>query len=373
MAKKLYFRIRSVIARYIPLPALAAYIFFIAAGIIHIISVNSRSFSDFFNRYISSVVRAALAKATNVFPFSISETIIMFLPVIIVLLVFGSFVSLKKGNTASVRYIASLAAVVTLFYTLFVFSFAAAYHGSTLEAKLGIERKAVSAEELYATASILLEKAEELTDDVNFKYAGKSVMPYDLDKMNALLNDAYEKVYEKYNFISEFRSNIKYIVLSEPMTYTHISGVYTFYTGEANLNINFPDYTLPYTAAHELSHQRGIAREDEANFMAFLVCLESDDPYIRYSGYINLFEYVFSALYKASPDMYYDILDRMNLRIRYELISYSEFFDKYRQTVVSEVSGAVNDTFLKAQGQKEGTKSYGRVVDLAVAYYLNEV
>ena len=119
-------------------------------------------------------------------------------------------------------------------------------------------------------------------------------------------------------------------MLSELMSYTHITGVYTFFTGEANINVAFPDYTIPYTAAHELAHQRGIAREDEANFVAFLVCNESDDPYIRYSAYLNLYEYVASSLYSADPELYFDVRYTIPLDIRREMAAYSDFFEKYR-------------------------------------------
>ena len=144
--------------------------------------------------------------------------------------------------------------------------------------------------------------------------------------------------------------------------------MYSFFTGEANINVAFPDYTIPFTAAHELSHQRGIAREDEANFMAFLVCIDSDDAYIRYSGYLNLLEYVLSALYSASPVLYYSVIETVSPEIRAEMQAYSKFFEKYRNSTASKVSETVNNTSLILQGT-EGTKSYGMVVDLAVAYY----
>ena len=99
------------------------------------------------------------------------------------------------------------------------------------------------------------------------------------------------------------------------------------------------------------------------------MCASSEDAYIRYSGYQNLFEYVTAALYRANPDYYYEVIAETDLRIRYEMSAYSKFFDKYRESTVSEVSGAINDTYLKAQGQEAGSKSYGRVVDLAVAYF----
>ena len=81
-----------------------------------------------------------------------------------------------------------------------------------------------------------------------------------------------------------------------------------------------------------------------------------------------MYEYVRNSLYSASADMYKDVNDRLSLNVKYELYSYSKFFDKYRKNVVANVSEVVNDTYLKIQGTP-GTKSYGMVTDLAVAYY----
>ena len=161
-------------------------------------------------------------------------------------------------------------------------------------------------------------------------------------------------------------------MLSELMNYTHITGVYSYFTGEANIDIAFPDYTIPFTAAHELAHQRGIAREDEANFIAFLVCTESDDPYIRYSGYLYVYNYVASALYKTDYELYKSAYFSLPEDIRLEKIAYSKFFDKYRDSVASNVSETVNNTFLTIQGTA-GTISYDMVTDLAVRYYYNTI
>ena len=99
------------------------------------------------------------------------------------------------------------------------------------------------------------ESAEELADNVTFINGGASVMPYTMFEMNDKLNEAYSSFCVKNDFVQKMDTKIKQISVSKLMTYTHIAGVYTYYTGEANLNTNFPSYTLPYTAAHELSHR----------------------------------------------------------------------------------------------------------------------
>ena len=193
-------------------------------------------------------------------------------------------------------------------------------------------------------------------------------MPYSFKEMNDKLIEAYDLFSENHDFINNFYSRLKPVMLSEAMSYAHITGIYTFFTGESNLNISFPDYTIPYTAAHELAHQRGIAREDEANMMAFLVCIESDDAYIRYCAYVNMYEYVANALYKADKELYREVYAELDRSVYNEQIAYSKFFKKYSQSVTSQVSGAVNNAYLQSQGT-DGKKSYGMVVDLAVAYF----
>ncbi len=337
---------------------------------LYIAFLVSPSFSDLFNRSVSPIVRGALSYLTGWIPFSLAEYLLLILPLILFLLI---RLGIKKYSDCwrdVLIFCATVLSVASLIFSSFVLGFAPAYRGTPLEEKLELDRRAVSAEELYETAHILAEAVN--TEALNVGYSNAtdfSVMPYGFLEMNDKLMDAYATTADRYDFVGHLRSRLKPVMLSRPMSYTHITGIYTFFTGEANLNVDFPDYTLPFTAAHELSHQRGIAREDEANFMAFLVCLASDDPYIRYSGYLNLYEYVASALYSASPELYWKANAILSPSVKAEMNAYSDFFDRYRDSVASEVSETVNNATLVLHGT-EGVKSYGMVVELAVAYYL---
>ena len=340
------------------------------SAVLYVIFLFSESFADFFNRYISSVIRAILAYATSWIPFSLAEFILIVSPLILFAVIrYG----LKKyANTWKdvFIYCCSMVSVIALLLSIFIMGFAPAYRGTTLDKKLGIERRDVSAEELYATAEILTEKIKEEYSSVYYnEITDFSVMPYDFGEMNDKLLEAYDRICDKYSFVQNLHSRVKPIMLSEPLSYTHITGIYSFFTGEANININFPDYSIPFTAAHELAHQRGIAREDEANFMAFLVCIEADSAYIRYSGYVQLYEYVLSSLADADRAAYIKNWNSVPEPVRKEMAAFGIFFKKYQNSKVSEVTDKVNDKFLTSQGTA-GTKSYGMVVDLAVAYYL---
>lgn len=351
--------------------------FFIASAAIlvlgvavKLIAVNNAVFADFWQSRVAVYPRAALAYMTNIFPFSIAESVILCSPLIIAAAVYAGSNGKTDTWTSTLRYTFDLVAVAALLFSAFLLNFSAGYHTTSLDKRLDIDRSKVSVQELCDTADRLLEGVDGCIDDVDFVYGEGSIMPYDLKTLNGKLNEAYKKACEKYPFISNFYSSPKPVALSEPWTYTHIAGVYTFFTGEANININFPDYTLPYTAAHEMAHQRGISREEEANFVAFLVCMESDDPFIKYSAYANAFEYVASSLNGADRDAYKELyLSRVPQMLKNEMSAYNAFFEKYKENVAATVAGKVNDTHLKMQGEEAGEKSYGLVVDLLVAYY----
>lgn len=329
----------------------------------------SPAFADFFNRWISQPLRIVLATVTSPLPFSLAEALLLFSPVALGLLVVYAVRNCTDSWRAVGVYLLRVLSFVCLFFIVFVLVFNAGYFGATLEdeSKLDLERATVSADELYTTAVHLTEHIMRESRAVRYKYQDFSVMPYTLETLNAKLLDAYDDFCAEHHFMTNFDSRVKPVMLSVPMSYTHVTGVYSYFTGEANLNVDFPDYTIPFTAAHELAHQRGIAREDEANFIAYLVCIGSDDAYIRYSGYLNMYEYVANALYLADDELYFETRSALPDAVRYEQRAYSAFFDRYRDSVASEVSGTVNDTYLKLQGT-QGTKSYGLVVDLAVAY-----
>ncbi len=355
--------------RKLPLAVKIIYLIFAVSAVLNLFFWISPAFSDFFNHFISPVVRAILAFSTNLLPCSLAELMLLLLPVAL-FLVFRFGVCRYSGSWRDVgRFCVCLGAVAALVLSLFTFGLAPAYRGTPLDERLGLERRGVSKEDLYETAMILAEKINGEAAVLSYGKDGFCRMPYSFGEMNDYLLEAYETAADRYGVTDRLYSRLKPVMLSKPMSYTHITGVYTFFTGEANLNVYFPDYTLPYTAAHELAHQRGIAREDEANFVAFLVCEGSEHAYIRYSGYLNLYEYVVSELYSVSPELYWEVQNTLASTVRGELNAFSDFFDEFRDSVAGDVSGAVNDAFLTLHGT-EGIRSYGMVVDLAVAYFI---
>ena len=353
------------------LPLYAWVLFGIAALslMIYIIAVISPAFAAGFNGSVGAFVRRVLAALTSLLPFSLAEILIYSIPLILIAV--GIYAWRRHCDTwgQMLRYLLSLVSVISILFSLFVFSFGTGYHTETLDRRMGLTVGAVTAEDLRQTAESLVAAIAVNAAEVTFREDGFSVMPYELDVMTEKLLEAYGAVCVDYPFIQSLNSRIKPVLASKAMSHTHITGVYTYYTGEANVNTHFPDYTLPFTAAHELAHQRGIARENEANFVAFLVSRAARDPYIRYCAYLNMYEYVANALYIADPEAYRAVSATLPETVKGELRAYAAFFAEFSDSAIADVSNAVNDTYLKLNGNEAGTASYGLVVELAVAYH----
>lgn len=357
------------IKRNIPIPAMILYGMAILSLLIHVLGICFTGFADFFSVHIAGFFRMLLAKISGLYHFSLAEILIICLPLVFIGIVVTVIRYAKQEDTTKInRFFAGAFAVVSLFYTTFVFTYGMGYRGYTLDQKLGLDMDDVSVEDLKITGEYLAEKVNETAPEVFFSYGGSSIMPYNFETLSQKMNAAYGSCAEKYSFLNHFESRVKPMLLAKGMSYIHMLGMYTYYTGEANINTEFPDYATPFTVAHEMAHQRGIARENEANFMAFLVCTASDDPYIRYSGYLNMYEYVQSALYSADKKEYNRVHSKLCMEAKYDMESYRTFFLQYKDSSAANVADKLNDAFLKGNGQNEGTRSYGLVVDLAVAY-----
>ena len=271
------------------------------------------------------------------------------------------------------KQVFNLLGLIACLLSLFLINFSIAYDVTPLEKKLDLDSTAITADNLYDASEYVMTQLEWLDVEIVRDENGAAVMPYSFSELTRKINIAYDNLYGEYRFLSPLYAGAKQIALSIPMTYTHIAGVYTFFTGEANINTNYPPYVVAFTTAHEMAHQRGIAPEDEANFVAFLACTTSDDPFLRYCGYAQILEYIGNSLYATDSSRFEDLLYFYPEGVLAEYVAYSNMFKEYSHSKAADVSSAVNDVYLKSQGQTDGTNSYDLVTELATAYILKNI
>ena len=353
--------------KYIPVFAKASFLLLALSYIVYLVAIRVASVADKINSTVSVWVRHVLANATVWLPFSFFELLIILSPAILVLLI-AAFLKRGKAVRQRVRSIVSLLAVISLIFTSYIYTLGIGYHTTPIADRIGIEdRRDISTEELYRTVLILIDEVNALAPVVDFS-DGETRMPYSVDELSERLVSAYDTLLVEYPILTNYSSRVKPVYFSTVMSDLGITGIYSFFTGEANINVEYPDYYVPFTAAHEMAHQRGVCRENEANFVAFLTTISSDDEYVRYSGYLYTYEYLASALYRADPELYFAAREQLDERALADMRAASAVYSKHKDSILGKINDRLNDAYLKANGT-DGVVSYGYVTRLVVSYY----
>ena len=352
------------------LPSISVSLFFVVAAlVIDSIARGNSAFAAWINSVPGAALRYIFASVTDVLPFSLAEVLLLLVPLALVIVIILAVKALRRPTLAAGLF-SALAVTASTLFLWYVISFGAGYKAPSLSTYLPIEDTEVTADNLYETLLILKTEAEKLLPEIEYSESGASVYERDIEEVSAEICIAYDRLISEYESLPIMRmyTDAKPVFLSKGMSDFEILGVYTFFTGESNVNVHYPDYTLPFTLAHEFAHQRGISRENEANFIAFLVFTRSDDPYVRYSGYVNMYEYIASSLSRTDRDMFREVYLDTDKRIRGEIVAYNEFYQANKNELLAKLSDLVNDSYLKLQGT-EGIVSYGLVTKLCIGYY----
>lgn len=340
-----------------------------------VLSYISENFSEGYTRTVGNFLRNVTAKISGIVPFSIIEFIIVFGICFLIFSVYKAISDHIRKVPYEKRFDIIFNRAVALFFlvsfSLYNLTFAACSGRYPLEKNMGLYRASLSHNELMDFAQTVVYELNDCVMEMDFRATpeGSSCMPYSYTELNQKLNKLYREYSENNKFVAGFSSKVKRVALSKLMTYTHISGVYVPFTGEVNVNTNYPHYVTAFTYAHEMAHQRGIAREDEANFVAFCVMYESGDSYLKYSALLQLFDYITNAVYMENPDDFISLYSLCDKRILREEIAYADFFDTYRDSSASSIFGAVNDASIKLRGDSDGEKSYDMMIELAASYF----
>lgn len=146
------------------------------------------------------------------------------------------------------------------------------------------------------------------------------------------------------------------------------AGVYIPFSGEGHIDPGLHHLQLPFVMAHEMSHAYGIGGEGDCNFLAYLSCISSNNPYLKYVGYLYYWRYIAPDYRAYRPEEYKEIWANLPEGIKNDLRAIRKEMDKYPD-ILPAVRDAAYNTYLKAQGIDDGIKNYDRVTMLAHAWH----
>lgn len=276
----------------------------------------------------------------------------------------------KERRGAALReWAATAVACLSVGVFIFALNCGPNYHRYTFTRYSGLEVRDSSREELAALCAQLTARANELAGQVQRDASGEMMLSKNVYETAKDARAAYAELARVYPVLAVgAKTTPKPVTLSLLLSYARITGIFSAYTYEANVNVHTNDYTIPATMCHELTHVAGFMREDEANFIAYLASRGSQNPDFAYSGTLHAFTYVSNALYSEDRDLWKSVVEQLDQRVWLDLRSSGKYWRRF-ETKFGDFSEKVNDTYLKVNSQQDGIKSYGRMIDLLLAEY----
>jgi low affinity Fe/Cu permease len=145
------------------------------------------------------------------------------------------------------------------------------------------------------------------------------------------------------------------------------AGIYIPHAFEGHIDGGLLEIEHPFTIAHEMSHAYGITGEGDCNFMAYIACASSDDPYFKYSAYLDYSLYLLRDVYRTNKEKHKAFQTLLHPGYKADIRAIIINGDKYPD-IFPAVRDFMYDNYLKSQGIKDGIKNYSRIIQMVINY-----
>ncbi|HHY83198.1 MAG TPA: DUF3810 domain-containing protein [Clostridiales bacterium] len=345
----------------------------------YLLNSLSRSNSLLTEKYYSSgiyrVISWFMANLTGWLPFSLAELLLPVLAVSAICCIIAwivKFIRKKKYRWIMIRNgILNVLLAASVIYFYFIIAWGLNYNRQTLADNLGYEVRPSSLKELVQMTEELLEETNQLREKVQEDDRGVMVPFGGEEGAFSRALEGYKAAAEHFPGFDGVYGRPKPLLFSSVIAYTNIWGIYSPFTAEPNVNMKIPSPMLISTMMHEFAHQLGFAREDEANYISYMTCTLHPDVDFQYSGSLLALNHSMNAVYGQDKEAYKELYKKLSDKVKRDLAENAKYHAKY-DGPVSETFSKTNDAYLKANNQKDGERSYGRMVDLLLAKYRHE-
>lgn len=373
--------------------------------LLNVIAWNSTAFCDAYIAYIFPVWVNTYGRLTGLFPFSVGEWLLVAgVILVIVAVVLGivwvgvsvfKITRLQKLIKAYYHFFVWVVLIVCVIMTLNCFvlyhasTFSQKYFGEDTKESTEVDSLEYGIEDVLKIYNLVVEQCNTLcqqverAEDGTILYHGVNSNGEAVDMEDKAV-EAMQHLGKTYPQLDGYYPRPKPMMFSDFMCQQYMCGYYFPFSMEANYNDVMYIMNKPASMCHELAHLRGYIYEDEANFISYLACVESDDVTFQYAGYLSVLNYLINDLYKAyqtNPQAYAAAVEEVEPVPLYSIVQIDNVFVTDEEwdringkavidtETVDEVSDTFTDTTLKLNGVSDGMLSYSRVVKLLLQYY----
>lgn len=250
-----------------------------------------------------------------------------------------------------------------LLYIIFNVLWGLNYNRQGVHSQIGFERESYSKEDLAYINELLLGEVNNSkaalmrrnTDDLSAK------------TLTARTGNVFAQAAQKYPFLRYAYPSVKPSLFNFIGNYFGFSGYYNPFTGEAQVNTDIPLFLQPYVYCHEIAHQLGYARENEANFAGYIAATASGDPSFVYAAYFDIFLYANRNLYRMDSVAAKHFLTLLHPAVKTDIDVLKAYYSKY-ENPVEPLFRWVYGKYLEVNDQPLGMMTYSEVVADVIAW-----
>lgn len=238
------------------------------------------------------------------------------------------------------------------------------YNRLGIHYQLDFERGRYSKEDLVLLNELLLEQVNQCKESVIRGGNGYG----STKEIRMQTKKIFHEVAGKYAFLQYKNASVKSSLFNVLGNYLGYSGYYNPFTGEAQVNTDLPLFLQPFVACHEVAHQLGYAKENEANFAGYITATASGDPLFSYAAYFDLFLYANRVLYRVDSTAAKDLKALLHPEVQKDIAELKAYYRKY-ESPLGGVFDWVYGKYLKANQQPKGLVTYSEVVADVIGWY----
>ena len=348
-------------------------------SVLNFMSVYIKGFADIYRKYVFVHISSIFSRITNIFRYSVGEVMItmgVFIVLMGLIIFIAGFIKYKWLKSLRRIYFKIVVYILIFIYATETLNCFVLYHTTTIENTLykdiDLSSDISDGERLINVYNTVVDNINKLSSKMKRDSDGDLIKNYNYNECKAALRN----ISDRFTCLSGYYPSPKEIYYSDIMTQQYLTGIYFPFSMEANYNKLMYISNMPSTICHELSHLKGYIRENEANYLSFVACIESDNEFIQYSGYLSVFYYLLDDIETYSTEEEKANMHKIDKRAYDDTIFVKEdVFNEIEEKslvstdTLSDATDKFIDSNLKINGVSSGMDNYNEVVRLLIFYY----
>lgn len=250
-------------------------------------------------------------------------------------------------------------------YVVFNLFWGLNYYRQGIPAQLNLNVKEYTVQDLFDVTIVLQQRLNFCAEKVD------SVQRSELNNNGLLFQngvETYRTALPQYPFLRYVYSSIKPSLFTPVGHFVGFTGYYNPFSAEAQIKTDIPVFIKPFVVMHEMAHQLGYAREDEASFVAYLTGKSSPDINVLYSTYFELYrDAIFECRQTPNKILTETIRQNIHPRVRQDVWDLQTYLLR-TQNFIEPFMTSAYDRYLKLNNQPKGKATYNEVIAYLIAY-----